>query len=109
MTFNLQSKSQVLLIFEALFLFTQAVIIINVVNFNVEEIDILFFETSDQVMISFNIEVSLFESSIHMFFKSVILLISVAFTESKIISSVLTFNDHMKEHHLNSMKTLAHH
>jgi hypothetical protein len=99
MTFNLRSKSQALFILKIFFLFTQAVtvIIINVTNLNVEEIDTLFSEVSDQVMILLNAEASFFKSFIYMFFKSIISLISVAFAESEIISSVSALNDHMKK------------
>ncbi len=42
-----------------------------------------------------------------MFFKSVTFLISVILAKSKIISSVLIINNHMKKHYLNSAKTLT--
>jgi len=60
-------------------------------------------------MILFDAEVSFFKNFIHMLFKNVTFLISVILAELKIISFVLTFNDHMKKHYLNSMKILANH
>jgi hypothetical protein len=60
-------------------------------------------------MIFLNAEVSFFKNFIYMFFESVTFLIFIVFTKSKIASSVLILNDHMKKHHLNSMKILVHH
>jgi hypothetical protein len=107
MTFNLQSKSQALFILEALFLFIQAVIIMNVANLNVEEINTLFSEVSDQVMIFLNAEVSLSESFIHMLFKSITSFISVVLAESEIALFVSTLNNHMKKQHSNLMMILV--
>lgn len=109
MTLNLQSKFQALFILKTFFFFIQAVIIIDVTNFNVEKINILFFEVSDQVMIFLDVEVSLFKNFIYMLFKNVTSFISVILTESEIISSVSTFNDHMKKQHLNSMMIFNQH
>ena len=109
MTLNLQSKFQALFILKTFFFFIQTVIIIDVTNFNVEKINILFFEVSDQVMIFLDVEVSLFKNFIYMLFKNVTSFISVILTEFEIISSVSTFNDHMKKQHLNSMMIFNQH
>ena len=109
MTLNLRSESQVLLILEIFFLFIQAVIIINVANFNVEEINILSSKVSDQVMISLNVEVSFFQSSTYVLFKNVTFFIFVILVELKITSLILILSDFMKKHFLNSTITLAQH
>jgi len=109
MTLNLRSESQVLLILEIFFLFIQAVIIINVANFNVEEINILSSKVSDQVMISLNVEVLFFQSSTYVLFKNVTFFIFVILVELKITSLILILSDFMKKHFLNSTITLAQH
>jgi len=109
MTLNLQSESQALFILKIFFLLTQAIIIIDVANLNVEENNTLFSRISDQVMIFLDAEVSLFESLTYMLFKSVTFFILITFAKSKIISSVSIINDHMKKYHLNSAKTLTQH